>query len=189
MTKELNKLIGHDMCRPIAPTVGQTVPLKAGIILHTFSKRDGKTTGSQRLEEDIQYTNIGTQDAYVKDQTLTNEWLENNTDRREWNGRTWRPAKPDEIGYVVSGINFNAPNYDPAGRRYDRIQPGQCLWTLAEDGEAHGEAQSDPDLELVVQEVVGTTYANENDDIVRGHAQESLKHVRRVRRIVKELTQ
>lgn len=134
--KPAYRLIGLEMCRLIAPTVGQTVSLKADTILHTFNAQDGKSTGSQRLKEDIQYTNIGTQDAYVRDEEATFNFLEDNDVRHQWGDRTFRPARPDETGQVLTGLNFNAPNVRPEGWTYDQIQPGQCLWVEVHERKA-----------------------------------------------------
>lgn len=188
MTKpELTKRIGHDVCRLIAPTVGQTVSLKAGTILHTFSARDGKSTGSTRLEEDIQYTNIGTQHAYVKDQELTNEWLENNDERREWGGIIWRPAKPGEKGYIITGPDFNAPNSDSAGRGYDQVQPGQCLWTFAKDEPAtKTEPAPDPEEEAIVSEVMIRTLFSDSESEIMKMVGKTIEQRKLVRRLVRE---
>jgi hypothetical protein len=157
MNPEPTKQLGNSICRLIAPRVGQTVSLKKGTILHTFNARDGKSTGSERLDEDIQYTNVGTQHAYVVDEEATFNFLEDNDIVQPWGDRLFRPARPDETGQVLTGWDFRAPNVQPGGWTYDQINPGQCLWVEIVDRK--GAAPIAPEFNDVEERVISEVAA------------------------------
>lgn len=192
MNPEPMKLLGHSMCRLIAPRVGQTVSLSRGTILHTFNARDGKSTGSERLEEDIQYTNIGTQHAYVVDEEATFNFLEDNDVTHEWGDRLFRPARPDETGQVLTGWDFRAPNVRPGGWTYDQIQPGQCLWVEIDPREAKADppalaSEFTRTQELMIAKVSDVIDVHTDPEFIKGSLRERLKREQLVRDAMREV--
>jgi hypothetical protein len=190
MNAEPTKQLGHSICQLIAPRVGQTVSLKKGTILHTFNPSDGKGPASDRLDEDIQYTNVGTQHAYVVDEEATFNFLEDNDIVQPWGDRLFRPARPDETGQVLTGWDFRAPNVRPGGWTYDQIQPGQCLWVEVDrrpTAEPVESSEFTRAQELMIARVAEVVNTDTDPEFIKRSLRERLARERRVTDAMREV--
>jgi len=178
MKLEQTKLIGHEVC--VAINDGNII--ESGIV-HKISKIDGKSCGSINTAQAGPYVQTETSvvQGYVKDQVLTDEWLEDNDVRKEWDGAIWRPAKPNESGQLL-------PNTRPGGWSYDEIQPGQRLWVEVAEVEPTAEPASDPDTETtkLIDEVVDMVGWDSDEATIRDIVRKQAATRARVSRIVRK---
>lgn len=187
------RLIGHSVCKPLP--VGRTV--SSGVLVHEFSKRDGKPLGSTRSGVDGPlYVNTGVFDVFTRDQQMTDEFLLDNDITHTFEGVTYRPAKPDERGTLLSSPNLDSWNYaknsigvNPAGWAYDETKDGQLLWVALEDQSLAADELTEDEIMQAVKTMAVYAHPDTSDEDLDKFARDEVRALQRARRAVHKALQ